>query len=97
MTINIRQITKSRFSTSISKFIELAIELNNRWQLLVTVSHHQTANKLTFKMPKGRTLTEEEKTKSLTFMVLMEFNVIAIIYARNKKCSLKGHLVEGPL
>ena len=31
--------------------------------VLITVSHHQTVDKRTFKMPKGRTLTEEEKTK----------------------------------
>ena len=54
---------ESPFFTIISKFLEIAIELNNRWQFLVTVSHHQTVDKCTFKMPKGRTLTEEEKTK----------------------------------
>ena len=67
MEINIRRITKNQFSTTISKFIEIAIELN-RWQFLVTVSHHQTVYKRTFKMPEGRsTLTEEEKIKTSFF------------------------------
>ena len=35
--INIRRIAKSSFSTTISKFLEIAIELY-RWQFLVTVS-----------------------------------------------------------
>ena len=56
---------KISFSTTISKFLEIAIELRNRGKFSVTVSHHQTVNKRTFKIPKGRTLTEEEKKISL--------------------------------
>ena len=57
--INIRRTKKSPFSTTISKFLEITIELNNRWQFLVTVSHHQIVDKRNFKMPKGRALTKE--------------------------------------
>ena len=55
---------KKSFSTTISKFLEIAIELRNRWQFSVTVSHHQTVNKRTFKIPKGRTYSHGRRKKN---------------------------------
>ena len=54
--INIKQITKFTVCYDNPEVLKITIEFNNWLQFL-------TADKRTFKIPKGRTLTEHEKLK----------------------------------
>ena len=70
---NKRPIARNPFSTTISKFLKMTIKLN-RWQFLVIISHHQTVDKRTPKIPK-----DSRKKEELKFQFIVKKNTVLVL------------------